>query len=52
MIYFEKSIFIYPAAWQLFGIRSVTKEPDGAKKKIPLQIRNLNLRKVDGDPFC
>ncbi len=52
LIYIEKSIFIYPAAWQLFGIRSVTKEPEGAKEKISLQIRNLNLRKVDGDPFC
>ncbi len=52
LIYIGKVIYIYPDAWQLFGIRSVTKEPDGAKEKIPLQIRNLNLRKVDGDPFC
>ncbi len=52
MIYIGKVIYIYPDAWQLFGIRSVTKEPGGAKEKIPFQIRNLNLRKVDGNPFC
>ncbi len=52
LICIGKSIFIYPAAWQLFGIRSVTKETEGAKEKIPLQIRNLNLRKVGCDPFC
>ncbi len=52
LIYIGKVIYIYPDAWQLFGIRSVTKEPEGAKEKIPLQIRNLNLRKVDGNPFC
>jgi hypothetical protein len=52
LIYIGKVISIYPAAWQLFGIRSVTKEPDGAKEKIPLQIRNLNLKNLGCDPFC
>ncbi len=52
LICIGKIIFIYPDAWQLFGIRSVTKEPEGAKEKIPLQIKNLNLRNLGCDPSC